>query len=76
MIEMVLRNRVDFMIIEDAGMNHNLKEMNIDSEMFLHHEKYIYTIDEYLAASKGINPNLVKQLRDAATVLSKNPQND
>jgi len=69
MLELVLRGRVNFVVISEAALESNLTDMGIDRNLFVQLENFDYQVDEYLAGSIDVDITLVNKLQRAAKEL-------
>jgi len=66
MIDMVVRERVNFLLTTKEVFQLNIEKQQLNSASFVMLENYKYPVSEYLAASKNVDMVLIEKLKQAA----------
>lgn len=75
MIDMVVRGRIDYVLITDSGLKHHLKVMNLDPSLLVPNQHYKYQIEEYLAGNLQFDSKLMQRIQKAALELETKSKN-
>jgi len=65
-IDMVVRERVDFMLFTDEEFDYFLNQMEYDRSQFSALDNYNYELTEYLVSNLQFDDQLIEKIRDAA----------
>jgi hypothetical protein len=66
LLKMVVRERIDFLIMAKAEIELSQKELGLSSDFFVTLDGYQYDVVEYLAAKPGINSQIIARMRMTA----------
>jgi len=68
MIEMVFRERVDFMIFSEHGLSHHIDKLKYDLTMLVPLDHYSYPVVEYLAGKVDFDSKITEKLLQAGKI--------
>ena len=71
MINMVYRERVDFVLITTTGLKHHLKESSLTFDDFVALDNYQFDVVDYIAGNKNFIKSLTDSILKSAEQLSK-----
>jgi len=70
MINMVLRQRVNFVLVSDQGSDYYSKLLNYDKSKLVHLKNYNFEVVEYLSGNLDFDPLLTKKIQTAFNSIS------